>query len=422
MAAAQAGGGTTPAPGASAPVVVVGAGLAGLACARALSATGAAVLLLEAGDAVGGRMRTDRVAGFAIDRGFQVLNTGYPELRRAVDLGAVDLRYLPRGVQVRRDGRLEDLPHPLAAPSAPWRALTSGAAGLGQKVALARYAAPLVLGTAASVKRRRDVPAREAWKDLPPEVVDRLLVPFLTGVVLEREITASRVFTDLMMRMFALGASAVPALGMQRVPESMAAALPPGVLRLEAPVASVAADGVTLEDGTTLEASAVVVAADAWTATRLVPALGAPPEPRSVTTHYFAAPAWRGQSGTLVVDADGSPVANSVILTASAPEYSGDGRSLIATSVVTTGRTEPVDPQVVLATARAMHEAPAGEWEPVAVREIPHALPAMTAPHPLRRPARVDGVYVAGDHRDTSSIQGALVSGRRVARAVLTDR
>lgn len=406
----------------SAPVVIVGAGLAGLACARALSATGTPVVVLESGDGVGGRMRTDVVDGFVIDRGFQVLNTGYPALKRAVDLDAVDLRFLPRGVRVRRDGRLEDLPHPLAAPSAPWRALTSGAAGFADKVRLARYAAPLVLGSPASIKRRPDVPAGEAWADLPDDVVRRVLTPFLAGVVLEREITTSRVFTDLMMRMFALGSSAVPARGMQRVPEAMAAALPAGTVRLEAPVAQVRPDGVVLADGEEVPARAVVVAADPWTASQLVPALGSPPAPRSVTTHYFATPAWRGQSGTLVVDADGSDVANSVVLTASAPEYSADGRSLIATSVVTTGRSEPVDVDVVLANARALHEAPAGEWKLVTTREIPHALPAMVAPHPLRRPALVEGVYVAGDHRDTSSIQGALVSGRRVARAVLDAR
>ncbi len=146
----------------------------------------------------------------------------------------------------------------------------------------------------------------------------------------------------------------------------------------------------------------------------LVPGLGEPPAMRGVRTHYFATPPWRGQSGTLAVDADGSGVVTSVVLTASAPEYAADGRSLVATSVL-----GDLAAGEVARVSRELHQAPEADWEPVAVREVPAALPAMTAPHELLPPLRVDGVLVAGDHRATSSIQGALASGRRAARAVL---
>lgn len=397
------------------PVAVVGAGLAGLACARTLAAQGREVVLLEASDAVGGRVRTDVVDGFVVDRGFQVLNTAYPALRRAVDLAALDLRALPRGVRVRRGGALHEVPHPLAGPSAPLRALASGATGLRGKAAVASYAGRVVLSSAGAVKRRPDRPAVEVWREqVGADVARDVLVPFFSGVVLEQEVTTSRVFTDLMMRCFARGSSAVPARGMQRLPEAIAAGLPPGVLRRESPVATVAADGVVLADGTEVPAAAVVVAADPHAAHRLVPGLGAPPALRGVRTHYFATAPWRGQSGTLAVDADGSGVVTSVVLTASAPEYAADGRSLVATSVL--GELAPAE---VARVARELHEAPEGDWEPVAVRDVPAALPAMTAPHDLRPRLRVDGVLVAGDHRATSSIQGALASGHRAARAVL---
>jgi phytoene dehydrogenase-like protein len=58
-----------------ADVVVVGAGLAGLACARRLTRAGVSTTVAEAGDGVGGRVRTDRVDGMLLDRGFQVHNT-----------------------------------------------------------------------------------------------------------------------------------------------------------------------------------------------------------------------------------------------------------------------------------------------------------------------------------------------------------
>ncbi|MGN6574240.1 MAG: NAD(P)/FAD-dependent oxidoreductase [Nocardioides sp.] len=405
----------------SVDVMVVGAGLAGLACATRLAASGVAVRVLEAGDAVGGRIRTDVKDGFRLDRGFQVLSTAYPEARRVLDLRSLDLRELDSAVVVRRGGRLHRVANPLATPGAVPGLLASSLLDPRGKLALATYAGRDALLPADRLRARPDVSGPAAWRaaGIPDAVVHDVLTPFLSGVVLERELTASRRFLDLMMRMFARGRSAVPALGMQRVPEQLAARLPEGTLQLEAPVDEVGPDGVVVA-GADLPARAVVVATDAWTAARLVPALGEPPAARGVTTYYHVSPPWPGQSGTLVVDADGSGVANSVVLTAAAPEYSGDGRSLVATSVVHDPSGVPAEPDV-RRTLASLHRRDTDSWELLATYDIPRALPAMTAPHPFRRPVRRDGVYVAGDHRDTSSIQGALVSGRRAADAVLTD-
>ena len=406
----------------SADVIVVGAGLAGLACATRLAAAGIGVRALEAGDGVGGRMRTDLVDGFRLDRGFQVLSTGYPEARRVLDLAGLDLRELDSAVTIRSGGRLHRVANPLAAPGAAPGLLMSPLLDARGKFALASYAARTTVLSPDRLRARLDVPGPGAWRaaGIPDAVVHDVLTPFLSGVVLERELTASRRFLDLMMRMFARGRSAVPALGMQRVPEQLAGRLPVGTVRLETPVDEVHPDGVVVE-GEDLAARAVVVATDAWTAARLVPALGEPPEARGVTTYYHAAAPWPAQSATLVVDADGSGVANSVVLSAAAPEYSGDGRSLVATSLVhDRSGPGPAEPEV-RRTLASLHRRDTDAWELLATYDIPRALPAMTAPHPFRRPVRCGGLFVAGDHRDTSSIQGALVSGRRAADAVLAD-
>ena len=407
-----------------ADVLVVGAGLAGLACARRLAGAGLDVRVVEASDRVGGRMRTDVVDGFRLDRGFQVLNTGYPEARRVLDLAALDLRELDSAVTVHRAGRLHRVPNPLAVPTEAPVAVASSVTSLRGKAALAAYGAQVVALPPSVLRRRVDVSGPEAWHraGIPASAVDDVLVPFLSGVVLERDVTASRRFLDLMMRMFARGRSAVPAGGMQRVPEQLAAGLAPGSLHLDSPVTELRADGADV-DGREVGARAVVVATDGWTASRLVPALGPPPEARGVSTYYHAARPWPGQSRTLAVDADGSGVANSVVLTASAPEYSSDGRSLVATSVVHDADAPALAEPDVRRVAAGLHGQDLAGWELVASYDIPHALPAMTAPHSFRKPVRVvgTGVYVAGDHRDTSSIQGALVSGRRAADAVLAD-
>jgi phytoene dehydrogenase-like protein len=407
-------------------VVVVGAGLAGLAAALHLTERGRDVHVLEASDAVGGRMRTDRVDGFLLDRGFQVLNTAYPEVRRMLDLAVLDLRPLPAAVRVGTGTGVVELPNPLQQPLGLWSAATFPLAGVRGKAALAAYAARATLRPGA-VRHRPDVTGPEAWRaaGIPDDVVRDVLLPFFRGVVLEQDVTTSRRFLDYMVRMFAVGRSVLPARGMQAVPEQLAARLPAGRLHLGVEVHGVGDGTVETSSGTT-SADAVVVATDPWTAHRLLPALGSPADPRGVTTYCHAARPWPGHSGALVVDAAaGSPVANSVVVSEAAPSYAPVGRTLVATSVVHRPG-EPAAPEDAVRPHLArLHGTDTSAWELVATYDVPHALPAMTAPHPLRRPVRVDGApgtYVAGDHRDTSSIQGALVSGRRVAEAVDADR
>lgn len=412
-------------------MVVVGAGLAGLRCARELARAGLDVVVLEASDGVGGRVRTDRVDGFLLDRGFQVLNDAYPEARRALDLEVLDLRRMDDAVVVRRDGRLHRVPNPLALPAEALTLASTPLLDLGQKVRLGAYAAAAASLPVPTLLGWKEVSAREAWAQagISEQTVTSVLRPFFAGVVLETDFDTSRHFLDLMMRMFARGRSTVPAAGMQAVPEQLAAGLRPGTVRLESPVRRVHARGVELggsDEGSTVEAGAVVVATDPWTAYELLPELGVPPESRGVTTVYHAAPVRPGQRSTLVADADGSAVANSIVVSAAAPSYAPEGRALVATSVVHhPGRPVPdeADLRGVLAE---LHEQDTSSWEHLASYDLPAALPAMPAPHPMRRPVRVgegaERVYVTGDHRDTSSIQGALVSGRRAATAVLADR
>jgi phytoene dehydrogenase-like protein len=407
-------------------VVVVGAGLAGLRCARELARGGLDVRLVEAGDAVGGRVRTDIVDGFRIDRGFQVLNDGYPEVRAALRVKDLHLKRMDDAVTVRAGGRLHDVANPLSLPKEGLGLATSGIVPFGQKLRLGAYAAAATTLPPSRLRGRADVTTRQALTEagMSEETLDRVIKPFFAGVLLERELVTSRRFVDLMMRMFARGHSTVPEQGMQAMPEQLAGDLPPGVLRLEAPVPEVGPTHVRAGDED-LEARAVVVATDAWSAARLVPGLGTPPRALGVTTIYHAAPVWPGQRSRLVTDADGSPVVNTIVLSAAAPSYAPAGRALVSTSILhEDGRTD-VDDAELLGHLSALYDRDASGWERIAVTPVPEALPAMPAPHPFRRPVRVgtpDGpVYVAGDHRDTSSIQGALVSGRRAAEQVLRD-
>ena len=399
-------------------VVVVGAGLAGLVAARHLAGAGLDVHVLEASDGVGGRVRTDVVDGWRLDRGFQVLNTGYPALAREVDLAALDLRELTRGALVHRDGVRRRLADPRRDPVG---ALATARADLGtlrDRALLAATAARVATGDGRRLVATDDVAARDRLRDrgFSDQIVDDFFRPFFSGVFLEEDLVTSSRFLDLMLRMFVRGRSAVPSLGMQRLPDQLAARLPAGSVHLGSGVTSLDPVGVTTPGGR-VRAGAVVCATDATAAATLVPAVTPPPW-RSVTTVYHAAPIDPLGEPTLLIDADReSPVVNTVVLTAAAPSYGpGDGRALVSTSVL--GAHEDAE-AAVRARLAELYRAGTGAWEHLATYVLPHALPAMTAPHPFQRPVLVDGVYVCGDHRDTSSIQGALVSGRRAAQAVL---
>jgi phytoene dehydrogenase-like protein len=406
-------------------VAVVGAGLAGLACARELTGRGLAVRVLEASDAVGGRVRTDHVDGFTLEHGFQVLNTAYPELARVVDLDTLDLRAFNPVVAVTMADRRVRVGNPVQSPGSLPSLLRLPVGGARGKLALGLYAGRCVAQPTSRLKHLPDVSAAHAWQaaGIPPDVVNGLLRPFFAGVLLEQGMTSSRRFTDLMMRMFVRGRSTVPAGGMQRLPELVAAGLPDGVVRLSSPVGRVRPTQVDTAAGV-LAARAVVVAADPWTARELVPALGPPPVAHGVTTVYHAAPAFDA-SASLLLDSDPTPVANSIALSAAAPEYAPRDRVLVSTSMLHGSVPADVDGPVVRRALERLHGTDTSGWEMLAAYDLPRALPGMEAPHPLRKPVRVTGadgtVYVAGDHRDTSSIQGALVSGRRAAEAVVAD-
>ena len=407
-------------------VVVVGAGLAGLACARELGGHGLDVRVLEASDAVGGRVRSDHVDGFTLDRGFQVLNTGYPELPRFVDLADLDLRAFDPFLAVHLDGQRVTLGNPLQRPTSLPTLLTVPVGGLYGQLATGVYAGQCVALPTQRLRNRPDVSSAEAWRSagIPTDMVNGILRPFFSGVLLEQGMTSSRRFTDLMIRMFALGRSTVPAKGMQQLPERIASALPDGTVVLSTPVSRIDSRHVETLDGR-VSARAVVVSTDPWTAAALLPDRMEVPQPRGVTTVYHSAPDFPEASATLLLDADSSPLANTIALSAAAPEYAPAGRVLISSSMVHGSVPDDVDgPEVRRALAR-LHGTDTSQWELIATYDLPHALPGMPAPHPMRKPVRLsydgDWVYVAGDHRDTSSLQGALVSGRRTANAVLDD-
>lgn len=403
----------------SAPVVVVGAGLAGLGCAQRLSRAGVEVLVLEAGEAVGGRVRTDLVDGFRCDRGFQLLNPSYPVLKHVLDLADLDLKPFAAGIVVARGSQRAVLADPRREPSRVLQTLTAPVGTLLDKILFARWAAESLLPVRHLTRR----PDRTVAESLDRARLHGLLrsgvvEPFLAGVVAEREGSTSANFAALLLRSFLLGSPSLPALGMGRFPEVIAGSLPAGAVRLSTAVRSVSAHQVTTEDGERITARAVVVATDPDSAGRLggrtTPAM------KALTTFWHTAPEPPSRLPFLHLDADArGPVVNTAVVTNVAPSYAPAGRPLIATTVL--GADGSVDAErSARAQAGTIYGVDVTRWELVRAHVIRAALPTVSPPLDPRDDVRTpDGVFMAGDHCDTASIQGALVSGRRAATAVL---
>ncbi|MCS0636343.1 FAD-dependent oxidoreductase [Streptomyces sp. LP05-1] len=413
------------APPRPAEVLVVGAGLAGLACAGDLLAAGVDVRLVEASDGVGGRMRADRHEGFTIDRGFQVFNTSYPQVKRRLNLRELRLRPFTPGVRVHTGGRPLRVTDPTRDPRGGAALLASRAIGPRDLAAFAALSARDALAPARLVKRFPDgiggeVTTRTALAvaGFSEEWVELFFRPFLSGVFLEDRLETSGRFFHLVWRSMLRGTLCLPAGGIGAVPRQLAADLPDGVLRLETPVDRLTGDGALLTDGTELPARAVVVAAGPETSARLLPGLAVPAY-RTVTTYYHAAGRPPLDEPVLVTD-HRLRFLNSCVLSRVVPGYAPAGQALVATSVLGTD-TAGREPEVRAALAEA-YGTDTGGWQVLTVRTVAGALPAMEPPQPLSRSTRVAPArYACGDHRATGSVQGALASGARAAREVLRD-
>ncbi len=254
----------------------------------------------------------------------------------------------------------------------------------------------------------------------------RVVDAFLAGVLLDDSGATSNAFALLLARMFALGVPALPADGMTALPRQLAAPLT-GRMSLSTEVTEVVADGsgwlVSAADGARVRARDVVVATDVNAAARL---LGGSPAPTHgvVTDWWVSERPWDGAPMLFVDGRPGrhGPVVNAAVISAAAPSYAPPGRQLIqASALLGAGHPEPAEAQMRAHAAAILGVAPS-DWEPLIRHVVAEALPLQPPPLSVRRPVRhPSGAWLCGDHRDTASIQGALVSGRRTADAVLAS-
>jgi phytoene dehydrogenase-like protein len=421
-------------------VIVVGGGLAGLVAARHLAAGGADVTVLERRDAVGGRVRSERVDGFTLDRGFQVLFTGYPAVQRELDLDALDLRPFTQGATVANGDRQSEVTDPLRDPRGIPGTLFSDALTLGDAWRLFRLRRELVSGEPEALLTAADTTIREylAKRGFSDRFVERFVAPFYGGITLDRSLSTSSALFRYTFRMLTTGETAVPASGMGAVPAQLAtAARDAGAeMRTGVDVTAVAAhaeDGgeaeVTVEaGGETRDADAAVVATDPATARDLTGVSGIPTASRGCVTQHFALPRTQRLHlrHPLVLNAADDRPNQVAVMSDVARTYAPKGMQLLSATFL--GTPEKSDDALAAAVTAALDEwFPENRFENLELlwtHRIDHAQHAQP-PGSLASVPRVDdpegSVFLAGDYTRWSSIQGALESGRRAASAVVGD-
>lgn len=310
-------------------------------------------------------MRTDEVDGYLLDRGFQVLLTGYPAARTWFDADALQLRPFAPGVRIRRRGRFHRLADPFQAPVAGLRSAAAPVATLADGVRLLAWRRAVAAPAGLEVAGRPQVPTWERLRDrgFSPTVTASFFRPFLAGRFFDPGMATSSRVTELVFRAFFRGRVAVPARGMQRLPEQVAARLPVGAVRFGARV-----------------------------------------------TRYYTAPRSPVGGPDLVLDGDGDgPVNNLAVLSDVAPRYAPAGRSLISASVVGLPDGSEADlERDVRRQLRGWYGRPVDDWQHLSTYRIAEAQPRQHVEDlpTLARAVRVAATtWVCGDHRDTASDQ-----------------
>ena len=398
-------------------VAIVGAGLAGLAAARHLHAKSFTVALLEAQDDVGGRVRTDLVDGFRLDRGFQILLTAYPELKRQVDLDALDLHNFDPGALVMMRGRSYAVTDPFRAPRGAVSTVRAPIGTIADKVRIALLRARTLRGDPRELLRGQDLPTVVALRraGFSETIISRFFRPLFGGIQLDPSLTTSRRMFDIIFRSLGEGDAAVPRLGMGALPKQMADRLP-GLVHLNTKVASLDGRTVVTTDGRRIDARAVIIATELPAARDLI---GLQERvSRSAGAVYFAADDAPTDSRLVILDGTGKgPVLNAAVMSNVATSYAPAGKHLIVAALPQ--RIEGDLESMARDQMRTWWGPQVDAWRHLRTYRIAHAGVEQRPPFsPKRNIAIGNGVFVCGDHRDTGSLQGALFSGRRCGELV----
>jgi phytoene dehydrogenase-like protein len=407
------------------PVLIVGAGLSGLACAVTLHEAGIPVQVFEASDGVGGRVRTDLVDGFLLDRGFQVYLSAYPEAGKLLDLEALNLHPFEPGALVFDGSNIHRVMDVFRRPTTM---IESALAPVGTfmdkvRVALLRFRS---LGSSETeIAARPDQQTKSFLQKFgfSENMIEGFFSAFYGGIFLERDLrTSSRMF-EFTFKMFSQGSATLPATGMGAIPLQLAKRLPPQTIRIRSAIASATPDTLSLPSGEEILGSQVVIATQTPQTAKLVPGFAAKePAWRSVTNVYFHTEKSPLSEAIIALNTSGEGRVNNVcVISDVAPGYAPKDRSLISVSLLGIHKNSDI-PNAVKEELYSWFGEQTRDWKHLRTDLIKHALPEQGPG--LKSPGYlfIDGMHICGDHTSSASIEGAITSGIKTAEAIIAGQ
>ncbi len=405
------------------PIVIVGAGLAGLCCAVRLSKEGVPVLVLDAEQEVGGRVRSDKVDGFTLDRGFQVLQTGYPEAKAILDYDALALHPFDPGATVFTRGSRANMIDPWRQPTRSIQTLFNSVGTIADRWRLGQMRQRIVSKPEPDGPDQTTIDYLRNERKFSEDFIERFLRPWISGMFFDEDLQTSSHYFQFVFRMISTADVSIPAKGMGAIPAQLAAKLPEDALRLSTQVTAAGEHRVTTHTGEQFVASKIVLAVDGVACQRLSRGRVLTRLHNPTTCCYLAAdnPPPLGKLLGLNGERMG-PVSNVCVHSNIAPDYAPPGAALICVSVRRGYDSRPNLTTELRDQLTQWFGKEVQNWRPLQRYDIPHAIPVQpqgSSVSPSKFKQIADDLYVCGDHCDTASINGAMHSGRATAEAIL---
>ena len=407
-------------------VIIIGAGLAGLSCARSLASADIPFITLEADQRIGGRLKTDQFDGFLLDHGFQVLQTAYPEARSVLDFERLELGYFAPGAIIRSKEKFHRISDPRRRPREVWSTATAPIGNFRDRLRILNLALKIRRKSVSALFEEPDMPTidflqAERFSD---QIIHKFFIPFFSGVTLDPEIRASSRVFKYIFRIFAEGNVALPAAGMAAIPNQIAESLPADRFRMSAGVESIHPGWVTLNSGEEIKGGAIILATEGPETARLLNRSSRIAS-RGEVCLYFSSEVPPMHDPYLILNGNGKGMVNSLTIPSIVtPTYAPDGQYLI--SVVVVGHPDFDDTTVEAIVRSELTEwfgAAVDEWRHLKTYRLNHALPVQQPPmpNPTISAALVEpGIFLCGEYGSVPGIQWAMLSGRYAAEAAAT--
>jgi protoporphyrinogen oxidase len=383
--------------------LVIGAGLAGLSAALTLQEAGAEVTVLDSSDRAGGRVASDVIDGFTLDRGFQLLNLNYPEVKRLGIERDLNFKVAPRSVRISFNSKYVNLGDPRRNF---FSVFSSTSGSLASKILFLKYLA----STPLQIESVEAHLLRCGTADL----YQKVLKPFLQGVFLADPARVSAMVGREIIGNFISGRSGIPSEGMSALPATMAKRVK--ALHLNTRVEEIREGSVITNKGE-FSAKKIIVATDLTTAGQLLGSDQVTPLLSSITWYHATNYAPTSDARLVLDSQNRGPVVNSIVISNLSSKYAPNGQSLISSTTISHASESEVRRHLAL-----MWGANTGDWRFLAKYEIHSALPLFAPGSERAKSLRVsENIYRAGDYLTAPSQNGALLAGRLAAEELLFD-